>query len=62
MIVYCVLCLSSHEDECGANNGEVVHIFSTKEKALEFSERDKRNCVLYDYMLDCPERMEQTFN
>lgn len=48
--VYCVLCINNDDD--------VVHIFSTQEKATAFAEADPRPHVLYDYVLDCPERME----
>lgn len=49
--VYCVICLDP-----GAS--EVVHIFSTQEKADAFALEDRRGHVLYDYVVDCPERME----
>jgi len=52
MMVYCVLCVDG-----GAP--EVVHIFSTQEKADAFAAADDRPHVLYDYVIDCPERMEQ---
>jgi hypothetical protein len=51
MMVYCVICMEG--------DSEVVHIFSTQEKANEFSDSDPRNHVLYDYLIDHPERMEQ---
>lgn len=54
--VWCVVCI-------GAEKGDdVVHIFSTPEKAKEFCERDPRGHVTYDYVIDCPERMEQATN
>lgn len=51
--VYCVIC-------CGAEpTGDLVHIFSTQENATAFANADReRNHVLYDYVIDCPERME----
>lgn len=49
MMVFCVLCLG---------DTDVVHIFSTQEKALAFSEADDRSHVHYDYLIDHPERME----
>lgn len=50
-MVWCVICIGDDE--------EVVHIFSSPEKANEFCERDPRPHVVYDYVIDCPERMEQ---
>ena len=52
MMVYCVMCMD--EDECLC-----VHIFSTQENAQAFSDADDRDHVLYDYVVDHPERMEQ---
>lgn len=49
-MVWCVVCIEE--------DGEVTHIFSTPERAAEFMEADPRNHVTYDYVLDCPERME----
>jgi hypothetical protein len=51
-MVWCVVCV-----EPGAL--DIVHIFSTPEKAAEFCEQDHRSHVTYDYVVDCPERMEQ---
>lgn len=50
--VYCVRCISPGEQD-------VLHIFSTQRNAAEFAEADARDHVLYDYVIDCPERMEQ---
>ena len=52
-MAYCVLC---------RGESEVVHIFSTKENALEFSETDDRDHIHYDYVVDHPERMEAAAN
>lgn len=49
MMVYCVLC---------APDGP-VHIFSTPEKAIAWAAADPREHVIYDYVIDHPERMEQ---
>lgn len=54
MLVYCVLCTGDTLLE-----NDVVHIFSTMEKAEAFANADARNHVLYDYVIDCPERMEE---
>lgn len=53
MMVYCVICA----DETGAI--DCVHIFSTQERASAFAKSDPRPHVLYDYIVDHPERMEQ---
>lgn len=53
MMVYCVMCID--EDDMGCT----VHIFSTQEKANTFATSDPRSHVLYDYMVDHPERMEK---
>lgn len=52
MMVYCVMCIDDDDSGC------CVHIFSTQEKADEFANRDDRPHVLYDYLVDHPERME----
>jgi hypothetical protein len=52
MLVYCVLCVDHDND--------VVHIFSSHARALAFADSDERDHVIYDYMIDCPERMEQS--
>lgn len=49
-MVWCVICIEE--------DGDVMHIFSTPERAAAFMETDPRNHVIYDYVLDCPERME----
>lgn len=52
MVVYCVMCIE--------NEGtDVVHIFSTLDKAQDFAASDPRPHVFYDYMIDHPERMEE---
>lgn len=53
MLVFCVMCID--EDDAGCT----VHIFSTQDKAREFADKDLRDHVFYDYMIDHPERMEQ---
>lgn len=55
ILVWCLLCIDD-----GGEGGERVHVFSSKEKALEFAENDprERRHILYDYVIDCPERME----
>ena len=51
--VWVVICMRSGEED-------VRHIFSTQDKALLFMEDDcQRAHVLYDYVLDCPERHEE---
>jgi hypothetical protein len=53
-MVWCVVCIDYL-------NNEVTHIFSSAEKAAAFCDADSdRGHVTYDYVLDCPERMEQT--
>jgi hypothetical protein len=56
MMVWCVVCIEPGKGD------EVVHIFSSPEKANEFCERDPRGHVVYDYVIDCPERMEERAN
>jgi len=52
-MVYCVLCISPD------TNDGLVHVFSTSERAEAFAKDDtERNHVFYDYVIDCPERME----
>lgn len=53
MMVYCVMCIDDDGPGC------CVHIFSTQAKAQAFADTDPRAHVLYNYMLDHPERMEQ---
>jgi hypothetical protein len=53
MMVYCVMCVD--EDDMGC----CVHIFSSQEKANTFAANDTRGHVMYDYVIDHPERMEQ---
>jgi hypothetical protein len=51
-LVYCVICLD-------VNGGEALHIFSSREKAQAYVDADsERGHVIYDYVIDCPERME----
>ena len=40
------------------DGSDVRHIFSTPEKAQAYADSDPRPHVLYDYVLDCPERHE----
>jgi hypothetical protein len=51
-MVYCVMCIDKDDHGC------CVHIFSTQEKQQAFAESDDRPHVLYDYLLDHPERAE----
>ena len=53
MLVYCVMCIDDDDQGC------CVHIFSTEEKAQAFVDKDSRPHVLYDYVIDHPERMEK---
>lgn len=51
--VYCIICITENPPS------DIVHIFSTKEKAQDFADADRaRNHIFYDYVIDCPERME----
>ena len=50
-MVYVVSCIEP-------DGSDVRHIFSTQEKAQRFADQDPRPHVLYDYLLDCPERHE----
>lgn len=51
--VFCGLCLHANEVD------ETVHIFSTQATAIAFADADtERDHVIYDYVIDCPERME----
>ena len=52
MTVYCVLCVDD-------NNRDRVHIFTTQEAAEAWASTDTRRHVIYDYLLDHPERMEK---
>lgn len=54
-MVWCVICIEEGERD-------VVHIFSSPEKASDFCEHDPRMHVTYDYVIDYPERMEQSSN
>lgn len=51
-MVYCVLCIDGE-------GGETTHIFSSPKKAQEFSASDDRSHVVFDYVVDHPERMEE---
>lgn len=52
-LVFPVLCV----DDAGH---EAVHIFSSRERQLAFCRQDlARNHVLWDYVLDFPERLEK---
>lgn len=50
--VYCVRCIEP-------DGNDVVHIFSTLDKAEAFRKSDPRGHVSYDYAVDVPERYEQ---
>lgn len=50
-MVYVVICIEP-------GRLDVLHIFSSMEKAQAFADADPRGCVLYDYLLDAPERHE----
>lgn len=51
--VWCVVCMD------GDHSQDIVHVFSTQAKATAFADADiERDHVLYDYVIDCPERME----
>ena len=52
MTVWVVVCIARDERD-------VMHMFSTQEKAAAFCESDPRAHVVYDYVLDCPQRLEQ---
>jgi len=52
MTVYCVLCLDD-------DDRDRVHIFTTPERAEAWASTDKRQHIIYDYLLDHPERMEK---
>ena len=51
-VVYCVLCV-------GRDGNDEFHVFSTPEKANEFAEADQRDHVIYNYVVDHPERMTE---
>ena len=53
LLVYCVMCIDDDDAGC------CVHIFSTQQKAQAFVDKDNRPHVLYDYVVDHPERMQQ---
>lgn len=53
MLVYCVTCVDDDDQGC------VFHAFSTSEKRQAFLDRDDRHHVIFDYVLDHPERMER---
>lgn len=55
-MVWCVICLGQEKGD------QVVHVFSSPEKAQEFCDRDPRMHVAYDYVIDCPERLEGANN
>ena len=54
--VYTVRCVTI------GDTWEPVHIFSSLEAAERFCEADPRTHVVSDYVIDCPERMEQRTN
>jgi hypothetical protein len=50
-MVWCVICID--------DKGECVHIFSSEKKRDEYLASDcGRDHICYDYVIDCPERME----
>lgn len=51
-LVHCVVCVDDDPSK------DLVHIFSTLEKAETFMAIDIRPHVYYDYLIDHPERME----
>lgn len=53
-LVWCVLCVLPGEDH------DAVHIFSSQDAAIRFCDTDNRRHIVYDYVIDNPERMEQT--
>jgi len=56
-MIYAVRCITPGDDH------EPVHIFSTPEAAARFCSADhNRMHVRTDYVIDCPERMEQHSN
>jgi hypothetical protein len=51
--VYCVICMDADHAR------DLVHVFSTQAKATAFADADHaRDHIIYDYVIDCPERME----
>ncbi len=52
MLVQCVICIDDDDNE-------TVHIFSTREKLLAWCDTDDRRHIVYDYMIDNPDRMEK---
>lgn len=51
-VVWCVLCVG--------DGREFTHVFSSKGAAEKFLATDgDRTHVVYDYVIDCPERAEQ---
>lgn len=53
-IVWCVLCIYDGQ--------EATHIFSSRERAEAFCAKDAGRHVVYDYVIDVPERMSQASN
>lgn len=49
--VFVVICLEP-------DGKEVRHIFSSREVCDAFCAKDGRTHIIYDYVLDCPERHE----
>lgn len=54
-MVWCVVCIDESKHD-------TFHIFSTPEKAQAYCNSDPRMHITYDYVIDCPERMEQPTN
>jgi alkylhydroperoxidase family enzyme len=51
-MVYCVLCVDDRDRDR-------VHIFTTQERAEVWASTDPRRHIIYDYLLNHPERMEK---
>lgn len=54
-LVYCVACFDHNGAQC-------VHIFSTMDKLNAYLAHDERQHVVFDYVVDCPERLEGLHN
>lgn len=53
-LVWCVQCVLPGDEH------DAVHIFSSQAAAISFCNGDSRRHIVYDYVIDNPERMEQT--
>lgn len=54
-LVFCVVCSAPNGAQC-------IHIFSTMEKLNAFIAHDDRQHFVFDYVVDCPERVERLHN